>query len=41
MAGSGLGLSIGWVIMLDMGSDGQLLSAKLIHEQLKMPVSAP
>ena len=31
-----------WVIMLNMGPDGQLSSARLIHEQLlKMPVSAP
>jgi hypothetical protein len=26
-----------WVIMLDMGADGQLSSARVIHEQLKMP----
>lgn len=30
-----------WVIMLNMGPDGQLLSARVIHEQLKIPVSAP
>jgi hypothetical protein len=30
-----------WVIVLKMGPDGQLSSARLIHEQLKMPVSAP
>ena len=29
-----------WVIILNMGLDGQLSSARLIHEQLKMPVSA-
>ncbi len=30
-----------WVIMLNMGPDGQLVSAKLIREQLKIPASAP
>ena len=30
-----------WVIMLNMGTDGQLSSARLIHEQLKMPVPVP
>jgi hypothetical protein len=30
-----------WVIILNMGPDGQLSSASLIHEKLKMPVSAP
>lgn len=28
-----------WVIMLNMGPDGQLSSARLIREQLKIPVS--
>jgi hypothetical protein len=30
-----------WVIMLNLGPDGQLSSAKLIHEHLKMAASAP
>jgi hypothetical protein len=30
-----------WVIMLTTGPDGRLLSAKLIHEHLTIPVSAP
>jgi hypothetical protein len=30
-----------WVIVLTMGPDGQLSSARLIHEHLKMPVIAP
>jgi len=30
-----------WVIMLTTGPDGQLSSARLIHEHLKMPVSVP
>jgi hypothetical protein len=30
-----------WVIMLNLGPDGQLSSATLIHEHLKMPASAP
>lgn len=30
-----------WVIVLTMGPDGQLASAKVIHEQLKVPVLAP
>ena len=30
-----------WVIVLTMGPDGQLSSARLIHEHLKMPVTAP
>ena len=30
-----------WVIVLVMGPDGQVSSARLIHEQLKMPVSVP
>jgi hypothetical protein len=30
-----------WVIVLTTGPDGQLSSARLIHEHLKMPVSAP
>jgi hypothetical protein len=30
-----------WVIVLTMGPDGQLISTKVIHEQLKVPVPAP
>jgi hypothetical protein len=30
-----------WVIVLNMGPDGQLLAARVIHEQLKVPVSVP
>jgi hypothetical protein len=30
-----------WVVVLTMGPDGQLASAKVIHEQLRVPVSAP
>jgi hypothetical protein len=30
-----------WVIVLTTGPDGQLSSARVIHQQLKMPVSAP
>jgi len=30
-----------WVVVLTMGPDGQLSSAKLIHEQLKVPASLP
>jgi hypothetical protein len=30
-----------WVVVLTMGPDGQLLSARVIHEQLKITVPAP
>jgi hypothetical protein len=30
-----------WVIVLKMGPDGQLSSARLIHQQLKVPDAAP
>jgi hypothetical protein len=30
-----------WVIVLNMGPDGQLSSARLVREHLKMPVSVP
>ena len=30
-----------WVIVLTMGQEGQFSSARLIHEKLKIPVSAP
>ena len=30
-----------WVIVLTMGPDGQLSSARLIHEQLQVPASLP
>jgi hypothetical protein len=30
-----------WVILLNIGPDGQLSSAKLIHEHLTVPVSTP
>jgi hypothetical protein len=30
-----------WVIVLTMGPDGQVSSARLIHEHLKIPVAAP
>ena len=30
-----------WVIVLTTGPDGQLSSARVIHQQLKMPVSMP
>jgi broad specificity phosphatase PhoE len=30
-----------WVIVLTIGPDGQLASAKVIHEQLKVPVLVP
>jgi hypothetical protein len=30
-----------WVIVLTMGSDGRLVSARVIHEHLKVPVSVP
>jgi hypothetical protein len=30
-----------WVVVLTMGPDGRLSSARLIHEQLKVPASLP
>jgi hypothetical protein len=30
-----------WVVVLNMGSEGHLTSAKLIHQSLKLPVSTP
>jgi hypothetical protein len=30
-----------WVILLNMGPDGQLSSARLVHEHLTVPASAP
>jgi len=30
-----------WVIMLNMGPDGKLSEARVIHEQLKIPASVP
>jgi hypothetical protein len=30
-----------WVVVLNMGPDGELASAKLIHQSLKLPLSIP
>ena len=30
-----------WVVVLNMGPDGQVTSAKLIHQSLKLPLSTP